>query len=96
MWVAWKKVNGVNFWEQPQPGADPTGFGRIVHQRCVEQAADAEKAQFTVENAWIDWQDVTHLTEIRRTTVFPPEADHLVIDLQLQFQPHGGEGDVRS
>ena len=89
MWVAWKKVNGVNFWEQPKPGEDPTGFGRIVHQRCVAQSADAEKAQFTVENAWIDWQDVTHLTEIRRTTVFPPEADHLVIDVRLQFQPHG-------
>ena len=26
MWVAWKKVNGVNFWEQPKPGEEPTGF----------------------------------------------------------------------
>ena len=25
MWVAWKKVNGVNFWEQPKPGGDPNG-----------------------------------------------------------------------
>ena len=89
MWVAWKKVNGVNFWEQPKPGEDPTGFGRIIHQRNVEQSADAEKAQFTVENAWVDWQDVTHLRETRRTTVFPPGTDHLAIDVHLQFQPHG-------
>ena len=54
MWVAWKKVNGVNFWEQPGVGGDPTGFGRIAHQRCITQSANAEKAQFTVENAWID------------------------------------------
>ena len=44
MWVAWKKVDGVNFWEQPKPGEDPTGFGRIVHQRCVAQSADVEKS----------------------------------------------------
>ena len=26
LWVAWKKVNDVNFWEQPAKGADPTGL----------------------------------------------------------------------
>ena len=89
MWVAWKKVNGVNFWEQPKPDEAPTGFGRIVHQRNVEQLTDVNKAQFTVENAWVDWQDVTHLREIRRTIVFPPEPDHLAIDVRLQFQAPG-------
>ena len=91
MWVAWKKVNGVNFWEQPKPGGDATGFGKITHQRIVTQSANAEKAQFTAENAWIDWQDATHLTEIRQTTVFPPQSGYLVIDVRLQFQPHGRE-----
>ena len=32
LWVAWKRVNGVNFWEQPERGEDPEGYGRIVHQ----------------------------------------------------------------
>ncbi|MCZ6680884.1 MAG: PmoA family protein [Candidatus Poribacteria bacterium] len=88
MWVAWKKVNGVNFWEQPKPGGDPTGFGRVVHQRMRDQSVDTEQAQFTAENAWIDWQDRTHLTETRQTTVFPPQSNHLVIDVSIQFQPH--------
>ena len=45
LWVAWKKVNAVNFWEQPTPGSDPTGFGKIVHQRIVAQTADADSAR---------------------------------------------------
>ena len=44
LWVAWKKVNEVNFWEQPGPGSDPTGFGKIVHQRIVSQKAEADSA----------------------------------------------------
>ena len=87
MWVAWKKVNGINFWEHPKPGGDSKGFGRIVHQRVMDQSADAEGAQFTTENAWIDWQGVTHLTETRWTRVFPPQSSHLIVDLGLQFRP---------
>ena len=89
MWVAWKKVNGVNFWEQPTLGADATGFGKIVHQRMVDESISAERAQFTAENAWIDWQGTTHLTEIRQTVVFPPRPDYLIIDVQIQFRPQG-------
>lgn len=92
MWVGWKKVNGVNFWEQPKPGDDPTGFGRIVHQRVIDQFADATQARYTVENAWVDWQDITHLTEVREATILPPEADSLIIDISLQFHP--GDHDV--
>lgn len=88
MWVAWKKVNGVNFWEQPGPGGDPTGFGRIAHRRVLGQSTTKENAHFATENAWIDWQGATHLIEIRETTIFPPKADHLTIDVQLQFRPH--------
>ncbi len=91
MWVAWKKVNGVNFWEQPGPGAAPTGFGKIVHQRMLEESISAEQAEFTGENAWIDWQGMTHLIETRRTVVFPPQPEHLIIDVQIQFRPHRHE-----
>jgi hypothetical protein len=89
MWVAWKKINGVNFWEQPKPGSDPTGYGKIVHQRVLNQTVDAERTQFTTENAWIDWQDTTHLIETRQTVVFPPQSDHLIIDVGLTFTPKG-------
>ena len=86
MWVAWKKINGVNFWEQPKPGVEAKGFGRIVHQRILDQSTDAQHAQFTTENAWIDWEGITHLIETRETTVFPPQPDRLVIDVGLQFR----------
>jgi len=91
MWFAWKNVNGVNFWEQGKPEADPAGFGKIAHQCILEQSTDDAKAAFVTENAWIDWQGATHLTEIRRTTIFPPQADCLFIDLELQFKPHRQE-----
>jgi len=87
MWVAWKKINGVNFWEQPRPGGDPTGFGKIVHQRILDQTTDETHVAFTTENAWMDWQGTTHLTEIRQTTVFSPQPDYLIIDVRLKFMP---------
>ena len=89
MWVAWKKVNGVNFWEQPKPGADPSGFGRIVHKDVLERSADSQTARFTTENAWIDWQDTVHLSEVRRTVVYAPQDNYLAMDLAFQFRPTG-------
>ena len=88
MWVAWKKVNGVNFWEQPRPGGDPKGFGRIVHQRVAGQSATKEKARFATENAWIDWEGTQHVREMRETTVFPPQTDSLVVDVQLGIRAY--------
>ena len=91
LWVAWKKVNAVNFWEQPAQGADPTGFGKIVHQRIISQSANADRASFATENAWIDWQDITHLTEQREITVHPPTADVMKISVSLTFHPNERE-----
>ncbi len=88
MWVAWKKVNGINFWEQPAAGGDATGFGKIVHQRIVEQRTDADNASLTTENAWRDWQGVTHLTERRRLTVCAPTKDTLQVLVALEFYPN--------
>ena len=87
MWVAWKSVNGVNFWEEPGPNADPGGFGRIVHKKMLECSADAQKALFITENAWIEGQDTVHLKETRRTVVHAPQDDYMVIDVGIQFRP---------
>ena len=87
MWVAWKSVNGVNFWEQSKPGADPGGFGRIVHNKILESSADSKSARFATQNQWIDWRNVVHLNEVRRTTVHAPQDDHLIMDFALQFRP---------
>ncbi len=91
MWVAWKKVNGVNFWEQPAAGADATGFGKIVHQNIFEQKADAEHASLITENAWIDWQGITYMTERRQLTVCTPTEDSMHILVELAFQPNDRE-----
>ena len=86
MWIAWKMVNGVNFWEQPAPDTDPTGYGRIVHQRIKDQSFDQNGASFTTENSWTDWVGIKHLSEIRRTFVHPPNPNNLVIDISFDFQ----------
>jgi hypothetical protein len=91
MWVAWKKVNGVNFWEQPKPGADPGGFGRIAHQKVLERSADSGIARLSTENAWIDWRNTTHLNEVRRTVAHTPQDDYLIMDVALQFRAAGME-----
>jgi hypothetical protein len=89
IWVAWKKVNGVNFWEQPKPGADPNGFGRIVHKKVLESSADSQAARFVTQNEWVDWRSVIHLNEVRRTVVYAPQDNHLIMDITLQFHPAG-------
>ena len=90
LWVAWKKVNDVNFWEQPAKGADPTGFGKIVHQRIIRQMAGIAGAYLVTENAWIDWQGIKHLTEQRKITIHnPPTADSIdsmSINITLTFR----------
>ncbi len=90
LWVAWKKVNDVNFWEQPAKGADPTGFGKIVHQRIIRQMAGIAGAYLVTENAWIDWQGIKHLTEQRKITIhIPPTADSIdsmSINITLTFR----------
>ncbi|HIM10140.1 TPA: hypothetical protein EYM26_04985 [Candidatus Poribacteria bacterium] len=88
MWIAWKLVNGVNFWEQPSLDASPTGYGRIVHQKICDQSFDQNGASFTTENFWIDWKETKHLSETRRTFVHPPNPDNLVIDISFDFQPN--------
>ena len=88
LWVAWKKVNGVNFWEQPDEGADPTGYGRIVHQEVLAEAAGKEQAQFTTCNAWTDWRDVQHLSETRLTTVHAPRNGIMIVDFHTSLESH--------
>lgn len=91
LWVAWKKVNEVNFWEQPAQGADPTGFGKIVHQRIISHNANTDNANITAENAWIDWQGITHLTEHRKITVHAPSTDTMRISVSLILHPNERE-----
>lgn len=91
LWVAWKKVNDVNFWEQPAKGADPIGFGKIVHQRIHSLNTTTNTASLLVENAWIDWQGITHLTEHRKITVQAPSDNAMQIDVSLTLQPNDRE-----
>ena len=91
LWVAWKKVNDVNFWEQPAPGSDPTGFGKIIHQRIASLKTDQTTASITSENAWIDWQGETHLTEQRQITVHTPSDNTMQISVSLTLHPNDRE-----
>lgn len=84
MWLAWKKVNGVNFWEQPS-GEDRTGFGRIEHRRLRDVAADGEAARFTAESDWVDWQGTLHLKDERRAVVYAPQEDRMAMGLELRL-----------
>ena len=85
MWVGWKRINGVNFWEQPKPDADPSGFGRIAHKKVLYRYADSDFAGFSSENGWVDWQGVVHLDEVRRTLVHAPQDNYMMLDAALQF-----------
>lgn len=89
MWVAWKSINGINFWEQPGSEADPTGYGRILHKKLLECQADEKTAHFTTQNHWVDWQDKIHLNEIRKTVIYAPEEKYLKIDVSIHFLPVG-------
>ncbi len=87
MWLAWKKVNGVNFWEQPS-GDDPTGFGRIEHRSLRDLSADETTARFTAESDWVDWRGTLHLKDDRTTIVRAPEEGRMTIELRLRLTAH--------
>jgi len=83
VWLAWKSVNGVNFWEQPKPGADPEGFGRIVHRGTRDESVAAARAAFVAESDWIDWQGTVQLRDVRETIVHKPGDRCWRLDLHL-------------
>jgi len=76
-----------NFWEQPASGKANEGYGSIMHQKLVSQSVQPNQAQFSVENAWVDWQGIQHLTETRESTVYAPQEDYLLMDIALAFVP---------
>ena len=89
LWVAWKKVNGVNFWEQPRSDGDESGFGRVSHQGVVSREAGDGQASLAVQNAWTDWRGTTHLSETRRATVHAPGDGAMTLDLETTLDPQG-------
>lgn len=85
LWLGWKKVNGVNFWEQPAPGGDPEGFGKVIHQ-SLSPDINGNLCSFEAVNSWIDWQGKQHLTEQRSTIIHAPTDRYLVIDVDFKVQ----------
>jgi len=85
LWLAWKKVNGVNFWEQPSLGGDPEGFGKVIHQSLSPDIKE-NSCGFEAVNSWIDWQRKQHLTEQRSTIIHAPTDRYLVIDVDFKLQ----------
>ena len=83
-------MNGVNFWEQPREGAEPRGYGRVVHQTVVSQETDVSWARLTTENAWTDWKSVQHLTETRQATVHAPRDGFMVLDFATTLDSNEG------
>ncbi|MBD3182876.1 hypothetical protein GF312_11335 [Candidatus Poribacteria bacterium] len=87
MWIAWKSVNGVNFWEQPKPNANPEGYGKIIHKELFECSSDSHSAQFITKNEWVDWKRTTHLVEERQTKIYTPESKYMLMDIKIQLKP---------
>ena len=85
MWLAWKKVNDVNFWEEPTPNSDPTGFGRVLQQLICPYVAVAHSG-FTAKNLWVDWQNKSHLVERRTMKIYPPTDSYLLIDIDFDLE----------
>ena len=85
MWLAWKKVNGVNFWEEPASNADSTGFGRVVQQLICPYVSD-DQCGFSSTNLWIDWQDKSHLVEKRSMKIYSPTDCYMLIDVDFELK----------
>jgi len=90
MWLAWKKVNGVNFWEQPS-GEDWKGFGKIAHKKIVSHSTQLDDVQFIVENSWLDWNGNEIVKDIRKTKVYRFQGNYLLMDVDLRFIPSKNE-----
>lgn len=86
LWWSWKAINGINFWEQNQPGTDPAKV-QITH-------GDDGSARIEVAIAY-HLPDQPPLVNERRiiTVSAPDETGTYHIDWQATFTP-AGEDDV--
>jgi hypothetical protein len=81
------------FWEQPKPGAEPAGFGRILPAGPMDYGCDRERATIASRHRWVDWTGRIHIDETRETVVHAPVPDGCTIDTTISLRPH--EGPVR-
>ena len=92
LWLAWKSVNGVNFWEEPPSGAPEQGYGRIVSKDLDVLEVSSSSVEFVSTSSWLDWRDKEIISDLRRTLIHRPTDRGFVIDLSIELLPT--EGDV--
>jgi hypothetical protein len=85
IWISHYDVNGVDFW------ADRGGTGRIIHQR-IDQFVDGQDAASSLTvNAWTSNSGTVILIERRLVTVQALASDELMLIIDMQLEPQGGD-----
>ena len=87
LWLAWKSVNGVNFWEEPPSGAPEQGYGRIVNKDLDVLEVSSSSVEFVSTSSWLDWRDKEIISDLRRTLIHRPTDRGFVIDLSIELLP---------
>ena len=72
LWLAWKSVNGVNFWEEPPSGAPERGYGRIVNTDLNVVEVSSSSTEFIATTSWLDWRGKEIISDVRRTVIHRP------------------------
>lgn len=87
LWWSWKKINGVNYWEENQSGTEP------VEAKIVVQPDGSARIELTI--AYHRPRESPVLMEKRKVAVSMPDAaGTYFIDWEATFTP-GGKDDVR-
>lgn len=91
LWLAWKSVNGVNFWEESPSGAPERGYGRIVNTDLNVVEVSSSSAEFIATTSWLDWRGKEIISDVRRTLIHRPTDTGFMIDLSIELLPTNGE-----
>ena len=91
LWLAWKSVNGVNFWEESPSGAPERGYGRIVNTDLNVVEVSSLSTEFIATTSWLDWRDKEIISDVRRTLIHRPTDTGFMIDLSIELLPTNGE-----
>ena len=91
LWLAWKSVNGVNFWEESPSGAPERGYGRIVNTDLNVVEVSSSSTEFIATTSWLDWRDKEIISDVRRTLIHRPTDTGFMIDLSIELLPTNGE-----
>ncbi len=96
LWMVWKYVNRVNFWEGPFTGDDEFGMHYVSEIETISTAGNAASVRMKVK--WITNKGKNPLDETRtwKVTVPASDSEYYYMDMASELKATAGDATIES